>query len=184
MEAKVLDLQKTDKNSSIIEKVATMETDFSLIKRLNRKPEKSEVNGKNCAICSKTFLKNADLEKHMTEEHDTPKNFECTVCGKKFLLEWRLKKHAQMHTVIPRTCRYFSTKMPCPFDEIGCKFSHTILQQPATPQVDVYGHGEQPQLYHAAIHGHAQQPQPQLYHASLHGQGHAEQPQLYHAAPV
>ena len=179
MEVKVQDLQKTIKN--------TLESDFSNIKadieKLKTMPKRnisSESLGKSCTQCEKTFMYNADLEKHMNKEHNAPKDFECTVCGKKFLLEWRLKKHAQMHTVTPRTCHFFSTNMPCPFEEIGCKFSHAILLRPAT--VDVHGHEEQSQLYHAALHGHEEQPQSQFYHAALHG--HAEQPQFYHAAPV
>ena len=130
LETKVKDLQEFLTNSPLKEK-----WDFSNIKTPSMK---------SCAVCSKTFLKNADLEKHMNKRHGAPRDFECTVCGKKFFLEWRLKKHAQMHTVIPRTCRYFSSKMPCPFEEIGCNFSHTIPLQPATCHVDVRGHEEQP----------------------------------------
>ena len=181
LEAKIFDLQEAAANdTNMVGKVATMETnvhdlqetfknkielDFSNIKAeiesLKKVPKRkvsSESQVKSCTMCEETFVYNADLEKHMNNEHNASKDFECTVCGKRFLLEWRLKKHAQMHTVIPRTCRFFSTNKPCPFEEIGCKFSHTIPLQPSTCHVDVHGHEEQPQLYYAE--------QPYLYHAA------------------
>ena len=153
MEAKVQDLHETFKT--------TIESDFSNIKAeieslklVPKRNDSSESQGKYCTLCETTFVYNADLEKHMNNEHNAPKDFECTVCGKRFLLEWRLKKHKQMHSVIPRTCRFFMNNMPCPFEEIGCKFSHA----PATCYVDAHGHTEQPQLYHAE--------QPDLYLAA------------------
>ena len=215
MEARVLELEKAVNDTSMKEKVAAMEAKVLDIKRADTERDFSNLKTptkKSCAVCSKTFLTNAQLEKHMNKRHDDCRNFECTVSGKKFFLEWRLKKHAQMHTVIPRTCRYFSNKMPCPFEEIGCKFSHTIPLQPATRHVDVRGHEEQPgpQLYndvnghadqphhyhHAALQGHEEQPpqhfhapqhrreeqQTQLYHEPLHGR-EEQQPQLYQFHP-
>ena len=193
LEARVLELEKATNDTSLLEKVAAMEAKILDIKRddTSMKDGREFSNlktptRKSCAICSKTFLTNAELEKHMIKKHDASMNFECTVCGKKFFLEWRLKKHTQMHTVIPRACRYFSNNMPCPFEEIGCKFLHAIPLQPATCLVDVHGHEPQPQSkqYQAALQRQEEQPQPQLYH-DVHG--HAEvQPQhyyLYHAAP-
>ena len=152
LESKVRELQEAVTKNPLKTKVAELELKLTNINSAMRKPMRDgrdfsnpkTLIRKSCAVCSETFLKNADLEKHMTE-HDAPRDFECTVCAKKFFLEWRMKKHSQMHTVIPRTCRYFSTKMPCPFEEIGCKFSHTTLLQPATCHVDVYGHADQPQ---------------------------------------
>ena len=172
LEARVLELEKAVNDTSMKEKVATMEAKVLDIKRADTERDFSNLKTptkKSCAVCSKTFLTNAQLEKHMNKRHDDCRNFECTVCGKKFFLEWRLKKHAQMHTVIPRTCRYFSNKMPCPFEEIGCKFSHTIPLQPATRHVDVRGHEEQPgpQLYND-VNGHADQPH-HYHHAALQG---------------
>ena len=128
---KVKDLQEAVTNKPLKNKIATIECELSNLKKLIRKPEQSELSRKTCAICSKTYLKNAELEEHMSEEHNSPKDFECPVCGKKFFLEWRLKKHARMHTVTPGICRYFSTKIACPFMEIGCKFSHTFIPDPA-----------------------------------------------------
>ena len=186
LESKVRELQEAVTKNPLKTKVAELELKLTNINSAMRKPMRDgrdfsnpkTLIRKSCAVCSETFLKNADLEKHMTE-HDAPRDFECTVCAKKFFLEWRMKKHTQMHTVIPRTCRYFSTKMPCPFEEIGCKFSHTTLLQPATYHVDVHGHAEQPQHHHAVAHGQGEQPQ--LHHAVPHG--HGEQPQLHRAVP-
>ena len=183
LEAKIFDLQEAAaaNDTNMVDKVATIETnvhdiqetfknkielafsnikaEIESLKKVPKRKVSSESQEKSCTMCEETFVYNADLEKHMNNEHNASKDFECTVCGKRFLLEWRRKKHAQMHTVIPRTCRFFLTNMPCPFEEIGCKFSHTI--QPSTCHVDTirHGHEEQPQL------------------------SHAEQPYLYHAAP-
>merc|ERR1719228_1571260 len=159
LEAKVKDLREAVTKNPLEEKVAELELNLTNINSSMSKPNDKK-SRKSCAICSKTFLKNADLEKHMSD-HDATRDFECAVCGKKFFLDWRRKKHAQMHTVIPRTCRYFSSKMPCPFEDIGCKFSHTIFVQPATCHVDVHEHADQPQHYHAAVHGLGEQTQPQ-----------------------
>ena len=60
----------------------------------------------------------------MVDQHDVQKNFECKICGKKFLLEWRLKKHEVMHTENPKMCQYFQNGQFCPFDQVGCQFSH------------------------------------------------------------
>ena len=192
LEIQVGEMQAVAKDANSKEKVAALETkvkDLQESLRNNPLKEKCDFSNpktpirKSCAVCSKTFLKNADLEKHMNKRHGASRDFECTVCGKKFFLEWRLKKHAQMHTVIPRTCRYFSSKMPCPFEEIGCKFLHTTPLQPATFLVDAHGHEEQPQpqQYHeaGALHGREEQPQPQLFH-DVHR--HADQSQHYYAA--
>ena len=208
LETKVKDLQALQcqqeavTNKPLQNKIATIECELSNIKKLIRKPKESELSRKTCAICSKTFLKNAELEKHMSCEHNSPKDFDCTVCGKKFFLEWRLKKHARMHTVTPRICRYFSTKMACPFAEIGCKFSHTVIPEPAARHVARNERAEQTQFqyYHAGLqHGQAElplhyyaalqprneeQPQPQHCHAApQQGHGHAEQHQ-HHLAEL
>jgi len=117
LEVKVRDLQNAVDNNPLEEKVAELELNLTNINSSMSKPNDKKSRN-SCAICSKTFLKNADLEKHMSD-HDATRDFECAVCGKKFFLDWRRKKHAQMHTVIPRTCRYFSSKMPCPFEDIA-----------------------------------------------------------------
>merc|ERR1719228_2402641 len=111
LEAKVKDLREAVTKNPLEEKVAELELNLTNINSSMSKPNDKK-SRKSCAICSKTFLKNADLEKHMSD-YDATRDFECAVCGKKFFLDWRRKKRAQMHTVIPRTCRYFSSKMPC-----------------------------------------------------------------------
>ena len=50
--------------------------------------------------------------------------FKCEVCNKEFYLEWQLKKHMAGHSDQTKICKYYSRKMPCPFDIIGCKFKH------------------------------------------------------------
>ena len=46
------------------------------------------------------------------------------VCGKEFFLKWRLKKHSKIHSEVTRQCKYFLADEACPFDKIGCMFSH------------------------------------------------------------
>ena len=95
LEAKVEDLREAVTKNPLEEKVAELELNLTNINSAMRKPNDKK-SRKSCAVCSKIFLKNADLEKHISE-HDATRDFECTVCGKTFFLEWRLNKHAQMH---------------------------------------------------------------------------------------
>ena len=69
MEAKVQDLKDTVKN--------TIESDFLKIKAeiktrktVPKRKVISESQGKSSTLCEKTFVNNADLDKHMKEEHD------------------------------------------------------------------------------------------------------------------
>ena len=41
------------------------------------------------------------------------------------LEQWRLKKHEIMHTENTNVCQYYLNGQICPFDEVGCQFSHT-----------------------------------------------------------
>ena len=91
-------------------------------------PENKNSFEKKCNECGEVLTRNSDFEKHMQEKHDAKKTFECDVCGKMFLLEWRLKKHVDIHKQEPRKCKYFLSKEPCPFADIGCKFSHDDLE--------------------------------------------------------
>ena len=76
-----------------------------------------------CKHCDQTFSYNHELEVHV-KEHGVENEFKCEVCNKEFYLEWRLKKHMAVHSHQTKLCKYFSRKMPCPFDIIACKFKH------------------------------------------------------------
>ena len=76
LEARVFELEKAVNDTSMKEKVAAMEASMkngSVLSNLKTPTRKS------CAVCSKTFLTNADLEKHMNKRHDDSRNFKCTV---------------------------------------------------------------------------------------------------------
>ena len=60
----------------------------------------------------------------MVDDHDRKKKFDCESFGKKFFLQWRLKQHVFIHTEKVSACQYFLNEEHCPFDLIGCKFSH------------------------------------------------------------
>ena len=60
----------------------------------------------------------------MVNLHDALKTFEFSACEKKFYLQWRLKKHVIMHRENIRVCRYYLNGQYCPYDEVGCQFSH------------------------------------------------------------
>ena len=76
-------------------------------------------------MCGEGFIRTADFENHMTDKHDVEKTFKCEVCDKTFFLEWRMEKHRVMHTEKIKSCHFFLSKKPCPFEKIGCKFLHT-----------------------------------------------------------
>ena len=79
---------------------------------------------KKCKLCDESFTRSSDFENHMVDKHDTDKMYTCEVCGKKFLLKWRLKVHGFNHTEETKVCKYFLKNEHCPFNTIGCKFSH------------------------------------------------------------
>ena len=140
-------LQRLDKNGVIIEenlelvdlkkKVISIEVNISGLKisrqerltnpdsiRLTTDTESQKSFMQKCKVCDKRFNKNSDFENHMVDEHGQEKKYECESCGKKFLLQWRLKQHKFIHTLKVNTCQYFLNGDRCPFDLIGCKFSH------------------------------------------------------------
>lgn len=140
-------LKRLDKNGVVIEdnkeivdlkkKVIGLELDISGLKmsrqerlsnqdssRLATKKDNQKTFMKKCKLCDEKFTKNSDLEHHMVDEHGREKKFDCESCGKKFFLQWRLKQHVFIHTEKVSACQYFLNEEHCPFDLIGCKFSH------------------------------------------------------------
>ena len=88
-----------------------------------------------CTVCGKTFPTKHKLELHI-EEHGLEKMFQCDICAKKFYLEWRLDKHQRVHMENVKPCRYFTNKVECPFEPIGCKFKHEESPNPTLTKED------------------------------------------------
>ena len=80
-----------------------------------------------CKVCEEAFEKNSDLELHLKNMHGEKENHECDQCGKTFVLEWRLKKHMGIHySAEIKGCHYFNNAKKCPYENIGCMFSHHL----------------------------------------------------------
>ena len=81
----------------------------------------------NCKVCEEVFKKNSDLEVHLKTFHGEKENHECDQCGKTFVLKWRLKKHMGIHNSAEiKGCHYFNNDKKCPYENIGCMFSHQL----------------------------------------------------------
>ena len=73
---------------------------------------------------------NYELEEHMMNMHAESEMFSCKHCNKSFVMSWRLKKHVREHQKInKRRCHYFNNDKECPFEKIGCKFSHEVAPE-------------------------------------------------------
>ena len=80
-----------------------------------------------CKVCEMKFAKFCDLEWHLKAKHEECTQFECDQCKKTFVTEWRMKKHSKIHSnKITKQCHFFRNNIRCPFDELGCKFLHTL----------------------------------------------------------
>ena len=67
---------------------------------------------------------------HIKTDHDKHQTFECDKCEKHFVIEWRLKKHMHLHTQINiKRCHYFNNEKTYPFNELGCKFQHSVAEK-------------------------------------------------------
>ena len=99
---------------------------FQQKRELRQHMKKKHVKSKKCSECEQVFNENWLLEKHM-KTHDEIETFNCVLCDKTFFLEWRLSKHMMGHK-IPKVvrCHYFNNGKCCPFEELGCKFDHSI----------------------------------------------------------
>ena len=125
-------LKESVEVTEIKKKVVSLELDISALKvtrqEILSKPDSSEAKKslmKKCNLCDETFARNSDFENHMVDTHEAEKKFECEVCGKRFLLQWRLQKHQFIHTGEAKSCKYFLNNVHCPFDKVGCMFSHS-----------------------------------------------------------
>ena len=78
---------------------------------------------RKCKLCDETFDQTYKLELHLkTHEVET---FKCERCDKTFQLKWRLEKHKKGHEMVNvKFCHYFNNKKVCPYEEIGCMYSH------------------------------------------------------------
>ena len=119
--------KESNADEKLKEKVNGLENEISRLKKENACTKES-LNPKNkikCDECGLTFFKTCELELHL-EEHGKKKQFKCEMCAKEFFLSWRMKKHMKIHSNSPKVCRFFDRNQPCPFEEIGCMFSHHV----------------------------------------------------------
>ena len=92
----------------------------TIVKKKNHPPEKRMI----CQYCGYKFDEQWKLETHLLK-HEEAEKFHCNVCSKTFQTNWRLEKHLQNHNRINvRVCKYFKKGQFCPFEKLGCKFSH------------------------------------------------------------
>ena len=90
------------------------------------KDHKNELHRQNfkCEICNCMFNLRCDLENHI-KTHEIQRDFKCHICEKVFYLEWRMKRHVKGHFAKNRRlCHYYNNLKDCPFEDIGCKFTH------------------------------------------------------------
>ena len=81
-----------------------------------------------CQCCGENFDDQWKLETHLVM-HEEAEKFPCNVCNKLFQTNWRLRKHLQNHErKNVRICKYFKKGQFCPFENVGCKFSHSSLK--------------------------------------------------------
>ena len=80
----------------------------------------------NCKTCKDSFTRVCDLEVHIKTKHETSEDFKCDQCDKTFVLKWRLLKHEKNHATVLKKCHYFNNNSACPFEDLGCMFSHEL----------------------------------------------------------
>ena len=86
-----------------------------------RKPSKQL----KCTHCENAFNSSSELENHL-ERLKLTRNFKCDKCEREFHTKYRLEKHMTNHisTEKIRNCHYFNSGKPCPYEVLGCKFTH------------------------------------------------------------
>ena len=123
-EANSENLNKETANSNAF-KCRKCEVTLNSKKALKNHIKKDHVQMINCKSCDKVFTQNFDLEVHIKNEHIKSEKFKCESCDKTFVLNWRLLKHKQNHLKSDmKKCHYFNNNLTCPFEEMGCMFSH------------------------------------------------------------
>ena len=88
--------------------------------------QQSDDHGKSltCKFCDEAFEEHWKLEIH-TREHEEAEQFTGDICAKTSVAKWRLKKHRENHyRKNVKLCKYFKKEQLCPYEEVGCKFSH------------------------------------------------------------
>ena len=126
----IIDEQKV--KIDMLEKVSA----FNNSRKCQKKPQNSKnVNVKDveevkvkilkCKVCEDKFSNFSELELHIKQKHESHEKHECGLCGKLFVTSWRLRKHASNHSRKSlMICKYYKNETFCPFEELGCKFSH------------------------------------------------------------
>jgi hypothetical protein len=120
-------LKENKAMETLNQKLIGLEIDLDAMKNLKvckNKHEKPTLRETKCDVCGEGFERNCDLEHHLESCHVKEKDNECNSCGKRFHLKWRLKKHVRIHSEETKVCHYYSNKLECPFQEIGCMFLH------------------------------------------------------------
>ena len=80
-----------------------------------------------CTYCGDVFNINWKIELHL-RSHEESEKFQCDICKKTFQAEWRMKKHNSNHyRKNIKKCKFFQNGQFCPFQEVGCKFSHNCV---------------------------------------------------------
>ena len=101
------------------------EESFTTGKCLHRHIKQMHHRSYKCRECDNQFDVRWKLENHM-KNHDITKEFKCDQCTSEFFLKCRLEQHIRGHSeAFRKSCHYFNNGKNCPFEDIGCKFSHT-----------------------------------------------------------
>ena len=124
---KVLDT-KIDKVREEIEMTKNCIEDKIEKAKSELKPQKTSTSIE-CNLCEESFNLFSNLENHIKKAHEDYQQFKCDQCEKTFVLKWRLRKHMNLHNKsISHPCHYFNNGKKCPFEDLGCKFFHTVSE--------------------------------------------------------
>ena len=99
---------------------ALEQQNLKIVKRKTNHPETRT----SCQYCGQSFDEHWKLESHLVE-HEEAEQYPCNICNKSFQTSWRLGKHLENHDrKNVKVCKYFKKGHYCPFEKVGCKFSH------------------------------------------------------------
>ena len=115
------DLSKvTMKIETVEDKILKLNEEYLEISKMKNKVR----NNVKCTYCDDIFQSYSCLERHILDEH-SPTISECDKCDFVCYTEWRLKKHLKTHqSKQNRNCHFFNSGKFCPFEKLGCKFTH------------------------------------------------------------